>query len=42
VGGQGVLSTLWHPLAPDETAALQRSAQIVKDAITGIQGEIHA
>ncbi len=36
VGGQGILSTLWQPLTPDEEAALQRSARIVKSAIDSI------
>ncbi|RIK57151.1 MAG: L-lactate dehydrogenase [Chloroflexi bacterium] len=36
VGGQGVLSTLWQPLAPEEETALQRSAQTVKAAIDSI------
>lgn len=36
VGGQGVLSTLWQALTPDEEAALQRSAQVVKAAIDSI------
>lgn len=36
VAGQGVLSTLWQPLTPEEEAALQRSAQVVKAAIDSI------
>ncbi len=36
VGGRGVLSTLWPPLADDECAALKRSAEIVRSAIDSI------
>lgn len=37
VGGEGVISTLWQPLMPDERSALRQSAEIVKQAIDGIQ-----
>jgi L-lactate dehydrogenase len=36
VGGDGVLDTLPQPLSPDESAALQRSAAIVRDAISSL------
>jgi L-lactate dehydrogenase len=36
VGGQGVISTLWQPITPDERAALRHSAGIIKQAISGI------
>lgn len=36
VGGQGVISTLWQPLTPDERDALRRSAGVVKEAIDSI------
>jgi L-lactate dehydrogenase len=39
VGGQGVISTLPYPLAEEECAALAKSAQIVRDAIVGLEGE---
>ena len=37
VGGQGNVATLWQPLAPDEHAALRRSALVVKEAIDSIR-----
>lgn len=37
VGGDGVLSTLWQPLAPTEQSALRQSAEIVKQAIDSIR-----
>jgi L-lactate dehydrogenase len=36
VGGRGILATLWHPLSPDEHAALHSSAATVKEAIDSI------
>lgn len=38
VGGQGVISTIWPPLEPDERNALRESANIVKQAITALTG----
>ena len=38
VGGQGIISTLWQPLLPEEKNALRKSANIVKTAIDAIQG----
>lgn len=37
VGGQGVISTLPYPLAEEEYAALVNSAQIVREAIVGLE-----
>jgi L-lactate dehydrogenase len=37
VGGQGVISTLWQPLEPEERNALRESATIVKSAIDAIR-----
>ena len=36
VGGDGVIATFPQPLSDEEQAALQRSATIVRDAITGL------
>jgi L-lactate dehydrogenase len=36
VGGDGVIATFPQPLSEEEQAALQRSAAIVRDAITGL------
>ena len=36
VGGDGVIATFPQPLNDEEQAALQRSATIVRDAITGL------
>ena len=36
VGGSGVIATFPQPLSPDEEVALQRSATIVRDAITSL------
>jgi len=36
VGGQGVISALQQPLTTIERAALRHSADIVKQALTGI------
>ena len=37
VGGQGIISTLWQPLLPEERNALHESATMVKTAIDAIQ-----
>jgi L-lactate dehydrogenase len=37
LGGQGIISTLWQPLTPDEQRALAASAQVVKSAIDSIR-----
>jgi L-lactate dehydrogenase len=37
VGGEGVIATLPVALSPDENAALQNSARIVRDAITSLE-----
>lgn len=37
VGGQGIISTLWQPLLPEERNGLSKSATIVKTAIDAIQ-----
>jgi L-lactate dehydrogenase len=36
VGGQGIITTLHPPLSEEEYNALARSAQIIRDAITGL------
>ncbi len=36
VGGDGIIATFPQPLSDEEQAALQRSATIVRDAITGL------
>ncbi len=36
VGGDGVLDTFAQPLAPEEEAALHRSASIVREAISSL------
>jgi L-lactate dehydrogenase len=36
VGGQGIISTLWQRLIPEEQEALHKSAEIVKNAIESI------
>jgi len=39
VGGAGILDTLLPTLTDDEWAALRRSAQVVRDAIAGLEAE---
>jgi hypothetical protein len=36
VGGQGVLNTLHPQMSVDETEMPRRSAQLIRDAITGL------
>lgn len=38
VGGSGLLDTFLPALSPDESAALQRSARLIRDAIDGLAG----
>lgn len=37
IGGQGVISSLWQPLAHDEVIALKHSAEIIQGAIASIR-----
>jgi L-lactate dehydrogenase len=39
VGGRGILDTFPPQLNPDEAQALQRSAQVIAEAIEGLKGE---
>lgn len=36
LGGEGILDTFMPPLSPDEMSALQRSAQVIRSAIDGL------
>lgn len=42
VGGQGVLGTIYPSLEPDELEALRKSAQTIRDAITGLDEQASA